>query len=258
MAYTISIFNQKGGVGKSTTASNLMALLKSKGNRVLGIDVDSQGHLTKFCGVDTENENTVLELLSDSATFEETVKHTQFGDVIPSDRNLQIFIKIFSEDINNVFKLQDLIIAVGQNYDYIIIDCPPNANQITTAALVASNYVIIPTEAEYFSVDGVSEIALTIEAVKKRLNPSLKILGVLITKYQPRRTLTKLFEEKMAEFVENTLHCQIFKTKIHYGVAVPSSQAMKKSVSDFDKKSRPAKDFEAFADEVIEGVKNNG
>lgn len=253
-AVTISIFNQKGGVGKSTTASNLMASLTLKGKKVLGIDIDAQGHLTKFLNVKTEDENTVMEILSKRATFTETVKSTRFGDIIPCDRNLVIYIREFSENINNVFILQKMIKEVRDSYDFIIIDCPPNANQITVSALIASNFVIVPTEAEYFSLDGVTEISLTLKEVREQLNPSLKVLGVLLVKYQPRRSLTKQMEGGMEGLAKNFLNCKLFDAKINYGVAVPSSQAMKKSVFEFDKNSKAAKSFMSFTEEVIKGV----
>ncbi len=258
MAKTIAIFNQKGGVGKSTTASNLMAELAKLGYKVLGIDIDAQGHLSKFCAIDTEDENTVMELLSGTATFDETVKNTRFGDILPCDRNLQIFIKQFSEDINNIFLLQDLVKAQDSRYDFIIIDCPPNANAITTSALVAANYVIVPTEAEYFSLDGVSEISLTIDKVKQRLNPGLIVLGVLLVKYQPHRSLTKQFEQFIVSLVDRHLHSKLFDTKICYAVAIPSSQATKKSVSEYDKNCKAAQNYAEFAQEVVVRIKENG
>lgn len=258
MAKTISIFNQKGGVGKSTTASNLMAELAKLGYKVLGVDIDAQGHLSKFCAIDTDGENTVTEFLSGEATFAETVKCTRFGDILPSDRNLQIYSKQFSEDFNNIFLLQDMVKAQGSQYDFIIVDCPPNANQITVSALVASDFVIVPTEAEYFSMDGVSEIALTIDNVKKRLNSDLIVLGVLIVKYQPHRSLTKQFEKFMAELTDKYLHSKLFDTKIPYAVAIPTSQATKQSVSEYEKKCKAAQSYAAFAEEVVERVKKYG
>jgi chromosome partitioning protein len=257
-ATAIAIFNQKGGVGKSTTASSLMAVLKERGERVLGIDIDSQGHLTKLCGINTKGENTVMELLAEEASFDETVKQSPFGDILPVDRNLQIYLKTFSEDINNIFKIKELVELVSDRYDYIIIDCPPNANQIALSSLVASQFVIVPTEAEYFSLDGVAEIAHTISSVKKRLNPDIKVLGILMVKYQPRRRLTKAVEEKINDFAKKHLDCGVFETKIEYGVAVPASQASKVSIFDYDKNSKPAKNYLNFVDELLAEVRKNG
>ena len=258
MAKTITIFNQKGGVGKSTTASNLMSALTKKGKKVLGIDIDAQGNLTKLCKVTTTEENTILEVLSGDAKFSETVKKTKFGDVLPCDRNLAGYEKEFSNDISNVYALKELTEEVGKDYDFIIIDCPPNANSITTSALISSDYAIVPSEAEYFSLDGINEISYTIDKIKKRLNPKLKVLGVLFVKYQPRRTLTKKVEKAMDKLVQEVLGCKIFNTKIPFAVAVPESQITGESIFDYDNKSKVAKAYMEFAEEVLEGVKKNG
>jgi chromosome partitioning protein len=254
MANVISIFNQKGGVGKSTTTSNLMAGLTMCGKKVLALDIDSQGHLTKFCNINTNNENTIIELLFNEASFDETVKHTRFGDVIPCDRDLQGAVAKFNNDLNTMFALKEVTDSVSDKYDYVLIDCPPNANQVTTSALIASNYVIVPTEAEFFSLDGVAEIAITIQQVKKRLNEKLKVLGVLITKYQPRRLSTRKFEQNLDKVAQQMFNSKVFKSKINYTVAVPDSQSYKQSLFEYDKNSKVAKNFMAFVNEVIEGV----
>lgn len=258
MAKTITIFNQKGGVGKSTTASNLMSALTQKGKKVLGIDIDAQGNLTKFCKINTTDENTVLEVLSGDAKFDEAVVKTKHGDILPCDRNLSIYEKEFASDMSNVYALKELAEGIGANYDFIIIDCPPNANSITTSALISSDYTIIPSEAEYFSLDGIGEISYTIDKIKKRLNPKLKVLGVLFVKYQPRRTLTKKVEKTMSKMVNDMLGCGIFETKIPYAVAVPESQISGESVFSYDAKSKVAKAYLEFAEEVLKGVKENG
>lgn len=258
MSKTISVFNQKGGVGKTTTASNLMAELSFRGFRVLGIDADNQGNLTSFLNVDTDNENTLLELLSKEATFVETVVKTKYGDVVPCDGNLRLIAKVFAKDVNSVFSIQDIVDEQKDNYDYVIIDCPPNAEDMSVCSLVASNFVVVPMEMAYFSINGVLDIAETVLQVKKRLNPKLVILGALIVKYQERLKLTAQLEEFSEVLVSEKLGCDVFKTKIHSGTAIPSSQAMKVSLRDFDSKTKLAQEFSFFVDEIIEGVKKNG
>lgn len=251
MTKVISIFTQKGGVGKTTTTINIMAELTSAGKKVLGIDVDAQGNLTRFLGVNTEDENTLLEVLSKSATFAETVAHTKYGDALGSDRNLQIFIKQFSSDVNSMFALAELVGEVKSAYDYILIDCPPSANEIAIAALIASDYVIVPTELEFFSVDGLVEISKTVEQVKKRLNPNLKILGAVFVKYKKHRKLTTQMESKCEELIKTMLNARVFDTRIREGTAVPCSQAMGLSLSDYDKAATVAEEYAQLAKEVL-------
>jgi chromosome partitioning protein len=255
MAKTICVFNQKGGVGKSTTTSNVMAVMTGLGKRVLGIDIDAQGHLTKFCGIDCENENTVLEMFKDAATFTETVKNTKYGDVLPCDRNLQMHVLSFAADANFPFRIKEIAAEVGKYYDYIFIDCPPAVNQMTTAALVASDYVIIPTEAEYFSMDGVNEIANTLAQVKKNLNQSLKVLGLLLVKYNQRRTLTQELENLLKGAAQKLFKCNVFDTKIRFTVDIPASQALRQSLHDYKASCAAAEDYDKLVQEIIKGVR---
>ena len=196
-----------------------------------------------------------MEVLSADATFEETVQHTKFGDVLPCDRNLAGYERVFAADVTNIYAIKTLIEKIGGDYDFIVIDCPPNAGMITTSALIASGFAVVPSEAEYFSLDGVNEIAKTINSVKNRLNPSLAVLGVLLIKYQPRRILTRSIEKTMAQLANKYLGCSLFDAKIGYSVAVPESQAQKQSIFEYDSKGKIAKAYLEFAEEVIKGVK---
>lgn len=256
MAYTIAIFNQKGGVGKSTTTSNLMAGLQECKKKVLSIDIDSQGHLTKFFNVDTNNQNTVTEILLNEATFEETVVHTKYGDILPCDRDLQTVISEFATKPNSILRLKKLVTQVADKYDYILFDCPPNANQVTISSLIASDYVIIPTEAEYFSLDGIAEISITLDMVKD-FNPNLKVLGILIVKYNPIRTLTRQIEKNLDNIAKNYFDSKVFRSKINDTVAIPNSQVNGVSIYEYENKSKVARNFMLFVKEVIKGVEGN-
>lgn len=252
---SIMIFNQKGGVGKSTTAGNLMAEFTKKGKRVLGIDLDGQGHLTKFLGIDTTDRNTVLELLKKEAQFTETVVKTNYGDVLPSDSALQNNMLVFAQDPLFLYKIRNLLRELESLYDVVLIDCPPAVNQVTMAALIAVNYLIIPTEAEKFSIDGVKEIIETVRSVKSELNQDLTVLGLLITKYQGRRIMSRNAEQLLATVAKNYFDSKLFKVRISFMSDIPYSQANNQCVSDYKPKSKSAKEYLELAEEIMKEVK---
>ena len=140
-------------------------------------------------------------------------------------------------------------------YDMIIIDCPPAVNQVTMAALIAVDYLVIPTEAEKFSIDGVKEIIETIRTVKSKLNPTLKVLGILITKYQGRRILTRNAEQALETVAKTYFDSKLFKTRISFMSDIPYSQAQNLSVADFKPKSKSAKEYSDLAEEILKEVK---
>ena len=247
---TIALLNQKGGVGKSTTVVNLMDYFTRVGKRVLGIDIDSQGHLTKQCSINTSNENTILELLLEKATFDETVKKTRFGDVIPADGNLQLALSQFAQLPDFMYRVKEILEEQENKYDVVIFDCPPSINIVSSATLVASDYVIIPSEVEYFSLDGVVELANTIKRVQKRTNPTLKVLGILLVKYNPRRKLTLAFEEHLATKGKELFSADIIPVKIRYTVDIPVSQAQKQSIFEYKPKSAVAQEYKSLGDYI--------
>lgn len=250
---TIVVFNQKGGVGKTSTVANLMAEFRLKGYAVLGIDLDAQANLTAFNSI-INPERTVRDLLLNICSADDVTLHCKYGDIIPSDTSLQNELLRFASMPAFVIRLRDILTPLSSVYDYIFIDCPPVVNQVTAAALVAADYVIVPAEAEYFSAVGIKMIADTVEQVKP-LNPSIKVLGVLLVKYQNRRTLTKSLESVLNENVNKLLDCGIFNAKIRFTVDIPSSQASGLSVKDFKSNSKATKDYEDLSVEILKEMR---
>ena len=251
---SIMVFNQKGGVGKSTTVGNLLAEFSKRGKKVLGIDIDGQGHLTKFLNVDTTGKNTVFELLKKDATFLDTVCKTKYGDLIPSDNALQTNMLVFAQDPLFMYRIKSLLEEISSIYDLVLIDCPPALNQVTLSALGGANYLIIPTETEKFSIDGVRQIIETVNSVKSQLNKDLKVLGLLITKYHGRRLMTRSAEQLLESVARDYFDSKLIKTRISFMADIPYSQAANLCVSDYKPKSKSAKEFSELAESILAEV----
>lgn len=253
---TIVIFNQKGGVGKTSTVVNLMAELTQRKYKVLAIDLDAQCNLSAFCGV-REPQLSVRDWLLQTGAFDEVVCQTTYGDVIPASDILQTELLRFASIPAFVIRLRDLILAIPTGtYDFVLIDCPPAVNQLTAAALVAGDYVLIPTEAEFFSADGVGKIAATIEQVRP-LNQALKVLGVLLVKYNSRRVLTQALEEKLVGATRALLDCDVLNTRIRFTVDIPAAQASGLSARDYKTNGNAAHDYSTLTDEILNKMSNN-
>lgn len=246
---TIVVFNQKGGVGKTSTVANIAAELTSRRYKVLAIDLDAQCNLSVFCGA-RNAELSVRDWLLQTSSFDDVIVHSKYGDVIPASDSLQVELLHFASIPAFIIRLRDLIKNITIDYDYILIDCPPAVNQLTAAALVAADYVLIPTEAEFFSADGVGKIAETVEQVKP-LNPTIKVLGVLLVKYNPRRKLTQALEEKLSGATQRLLNCNILTTHIRFTVDIPAAQASGLSVRDYKPLGKATQEYTALCQEIL-------
>ena len=248
MTQIITVTNQKGGVGKTTTAAALVCGLSQRGARVLGVDLDPQGNLGFNLGLDIGSGSTVYDVLKGTCTIEDAIQSTEYGDVLPSDIMLSAAEVEFTVP-RREFMLDQQLSAVRSRYDFIIIDTPPALNILTVNAYVASSGLIVPMEAEVLSLVGVTQLQETIETVRDSFNPHLKVLGILINKFNGRLTLSKDILE-LAQEVAEQLGSKVFEAKIHRGVGVAMAPAHGQTVLTYQPDSRPAQDFQEIVDAV--------
>lgn len=255
MAIVITITNQKGGIGKTTTASSLISGLTAKGYQVLGIDLDPQGNLGFSLGVEIEESATIYDVFKENVSPARAICRTKYGDIIPSNILLSGAEREFNRP-GREFLLKHALADMQHLYDYIIIDTPPALNILTVNAYVASNALIIPMLPEILSLLGVSQLRETIEVVKEHYNRELEILGILLTKFNSHLNLTKDVLE-MVEELAKQLHTRVFEAKIRQGVAVAEAPAHCQSVLDYAPKAKPALDYAALVEEIVQYTRAN-
>ena len=202
MGRIIAIANQKGGVGKTTTAINLAAALAEAGQRVLGIDFDPQGNLSSGIGIEKESiKNSVYDLLINGVDFYSVLQETEIKnlDVLPTNVNLAGAEIELQDEANRDTKLKEKIEAIRANYDFIIVDCPPSLSLLTINALTAADSVLIPIQCEYYALEGLGQMVKTINLIRKKLNKKLTIEGVVFTMYDARTNLSQQVVESVKE-----------------------------------------------------------
>lgn len=250
MGRIIAIANQKGGVGKTTTAINLSACLAEAGQKVLTIDFDPQGNATSGLGLEKEEiENTVYEMMLGECEFEDCLQQNVHDnlDVLPSDSNLS-GAEIELLDIENKeFVLKDSLEDMRDLYDFIIIDCPPSLSLLTINALVAANTVLVPIQCEYYALEGLSQVMRTINLVRRKMNPELEMEGVVFTMYDARTNLSL----EVVENVKVNLNENIYKTIIPRNVRLAEAPSHGMPINLYDSKSTGAESYRLLAAEVI-------
>lgn len=251
MSRVIGVANQKGGVGKTTTSINLSACLAEAGKKVLVIDLDPQGNTTSGFGLNkNEIENTVYELLVDNASLESCLQKDVIEnvDILPSNVNLSgAEIELIGVN-RKEFILRTKLEPIRQDYDFIIIDCPPSLNMLTVNALTTADSVLVPIQCEYYALEGLSLLLHTISLVKKRLNPYLEMEGVVFTMYDARTNLSL----QVVENVKDHLKQNVYKTVIPRNVRLAEAPSHGLPINLYDSKSSGAEGYRMLAQEVIQ------
>ena len=250
MGRIIAIANQKGGVGKTTTAINLSSCLAAKGKRVLAVDMDPQGNMTSGLSVDKESvDYTIYDLIIGEADIGQALCKNVFEnlDIIPTNIDLS-GAEIELLDIENKeYILKKEVDKVRDNYDFVIIDCPPSLSMLTINAMTTADTVLVPIQCEYYALEGLSQLIKTIELVKNRLNDRLEMEGVVFTMYDARTNLSL----QVVENVKENLNQNIYKTIIPRNIRLAEAPSHGLPINYYDPKSTGAESYMLLADEVI-------
>ncbi len=252
----ISVINQKGGVGKTTTVINLAAGLSMKGKKILVIDLDPQGNATTGLGLinTTKSENTIYSVLNGNKKIQEVIQSTSFENLnlITSNVDLSGIEVETAGDSRRAFKLKDELSAILNDsralYDYIIIDCPPSLSLLTIMALVASDDLVVPLQTEFFALEGLTQLMKTIERIKSNLNPTLDIRGILLTMYDKRNKLSGQVETEARNYFEK----KVYSTVVPRNVRLSEAPSHGIPVLLYDKICPGSKAYFKFAEEFLE------
>ncbi len=249
MGKIVSIANQKGGVGKTTTAINLSTVLAKKGKKVLMIDADPQGNGTSGVGVDKDQQFSVYDVLIEDIEIENTLQKTQVRnlDLCPSNINLAgAEVQLVSME-NREYKLKEKVDKIKDKYDFIIIDCPPSLGLITLNAFTASDSVLIPVQCEYYALEGLGQLLNTIELVKKHMNKSLQVEGALLTMYDARTNLSNQVVKEVKKYFGD----KVYKNVIPRNVKLSEAPSYGLPITLYDARSKGAKSYDKFVKEFL-------
>lgn len=263
MSKIITVTNQKGGTGKTTTSLIISYGLALRGFKVLLIDLDSQADASYSTLAQYNPLKTSLEVILGDVDIREAIVNVPTDmlthiDLLPASANLATLdIQLTKRQIIDAqYNLSDALRDVKQEYDYIIIDTPPAISMALLNALTASDYVLIPTQADVYSLKGLGNLSNTINAIKQRSNPNLNVLGILIGRYDPRTKFTQAITA-MLEQTSKQLHTKVFKTKLKEAIAIKEAQGEQKNLFEYDPRSKAAKNATEFIDELMEDMNND-
>lgn len=254
MGRIIAVANQKGGVGKTTTSINLSSCLAEKGKKILVIDTDPQGNTTSGFGVDKNNvENTIYELILGECSIRDAI----IREVIPNVSIIPTNVNLAAAEIELIgvekkeYLLRNEVDYIRDEYDFIIIDCPPSLNMLTINAMTTAGSVLVPIQCEYYALEGLSQLIHTINLVKARLNPELNMEGVVFTMYDMRTNLSA----QVVENVKANLNHKIFNTLIPRNVRLAEAPSFGMPINIYDPKSAGAEAYRSLAQEIIENTR---
>ena len=249
MGKIIAVVNQKGGVGKTTTAVNLTAALKEAGKKVLLCDFDPQANATSGLGLDKRHlRYSVYDVVINNTPAKDAIVHTDFGDVLPSTADLAgAAVELVSMPSPN-YRLRDALETVRNQYDLIFIDCPPSLELLTLNSLCAADSILVPVQCEYYALEGLTDLMTTLRMVKRKLNPKLEIFGVALTMFDGRTN----FSTQVAQEVRRHFPGKVYATVIPRNVRLAEAPSHGLPVTVYDKHSRGALAYKAMAQEIIE------
>ena len=249
MGKIIAVANQKGGVGKTTTTVNLSTILAKRGKKVLLIDTDPQGNATSGLGVEKESELSTYDLLISDVSAEDVIQETAIKNlsISPSNMNLAGAEVQLVSMMSREQRMKEKLDVIRDDYDFILIDCPPSLGLITLNAFTASDSVLIPVQCEYYALEGLGQLLNTVELVKKHLNKSLYVEGALLTMYDIRTNLANQVVREVKRFFQN----KVYKTVIPRNVKVSEAPSYGMPITIYDPKSKGAKSYEKFTKEFL-------
>ncbi len=258
MGRIISIANQKGGVGKTTTAVNVSAILAKRGKKVMLIDADPQGNASSGLGLEKETENSLYDVLINDVDLESTLQDTNIKTlkVCPSNMNLAGAEVELVSQMSREQRLKEKLDVIKDDFDFVIIDCPPSLGLITLNAFTASDSVLIPVQCEYFALEGLGQLLNTINLVKKHLNKSLEVEGAVLTMYDMRTNLSNQVVKEVKRYFED----KVYKTVIPRNIKLSEAPSYGMPITLYDPKSKGARAYEKLAREIMknEEIRNKG